>query len=106
MRAHSKNKKSEKNKKFQMRKLIVIGFCFMITSSVHAQITLPQIIRDSMILQRNAKINIWGWASKGEKVNVKFNGKTYRTKTGEDGKWKVQLSPMKAGGPYTMNISG
>ena len=59
-----------------------------------------------MILQRDMKINIWGWASKGEKVSVKFNGKTYKTKTGNDGKWMVQLSPMKAGGPYTMDISG
>ncbi len=89
-----------------MKKLIAIVFCLIITGNVHAQITLPQIIRDSMILQRDAKINIWGWASKGEKVSVKFNGKTYRTKTGDDGKWKVQLSPMKAGGPYTMDISG
>jgi len=89
-----------------MRKLIAIVFYLITTCSLHAQIKLPQIIRDSMILQRDAKINIWGWASKGEKVSVKFNGKTYRTKTGNDGKWKVQLLPMKAGGPYTMNISG
>jgi len=89
-----------------MKKLITIVFCFIITCSASAQITLPQIIRDSMILQRDAKINIRGWASKGEKINVKFNGKTYSTKTGEDGKWKVQLPPMKAGGPYTMDISG
>jgi sialate O-acetylesterase len=95
-----------KNKNFQMRKLITIVFYLITTCSLHAQIKLPQIIRDSMILQRDAKINIWGWASKGEKVSLKFNGKTYRTKTGNDGKWKVQLSPMKAGGPYTMNISG
>ena len=89
-----------------MEKIITIVFCLIITGNVHAQITLPQIIRDSMILQRDAKINIWGWASKGEQVSVKFNGKTYRTKTGNDGKWKVQLSPVKAGGPYTMDISG
>ena len=53
----------------------------IIFDQVTAQVKLPQIIRDSMILQRDAKINIWGWASKGEKVSVKFNGKTYRTKT-------------------------
>ncbi|HEU5365330.1 MAG TPA: sialate O-acetylesterase, partial [Hanamia sp.] len=89
-----------------MKKLITTVFCLIIMCSVKAQITLPQIIRDSMILQRGSKINIWGWASKGEKVSVKFNGKTYRTTTGDGGKWKVQLPPMKAGGPYTMDISG
>ena len=59
-----------------------------------------------MILQRDIKINIWGWASKGEKVSVKFNGKSYHTKTNDEGKWMLQLAPMKAGGPYTMEISG
>lgn len=83
-------------------------FCLglIIFNSLAAQVKLPQIIRDSMILQRDAKINIWGWSSKGEKISVKFNGKTYKTKTDNDGKWKVQLAPMKAGGPYTMDISG
>lgn len=90
----------------QHLKLITFCFCLAFISCVNAQIKLPQIIRDSMILQRDAKINIWGWASKGEKVSVKFNGKTYRTTTRNDGKWKVQLSPLKAGGPYTMDISG
>jgi sialate O-acetylesterase len=72
----------------------------------NAQIKLPRIIRDSMVLQRDAKINVWGWASGGEKVSVTFNSKTYKTTTGSDGKWKLQLAPMKAGGPYIMEISG
>ena len=44
-----------------------------------------------MILQRDAKINIWGWASKGEKVRVRFNNKTYQINNGQDGKWMLQL---------------
>jgi sialate O-acetylesterase len=59
-----------------------------------------------MVLQRDAKINIWGWALQGEKVTVKFNGKTYHTKTNDESKWMLQLAPMKAGGPYNMEISG
>jgi sialate O-acetylesterase len=58
-----------------------------------------------MILQRDANIKIWGWATKDEKVTIKFNGKNFKTITGKDGKWLIQLSPMKAGGPYTMEIS-
>lgn len=71
-----------------------------------SQVKLPQLIRDSMILQRDTKINIWGWASPKEKIALKFNGKNIRTTTGADGKWLVQLPSMKAGGPYTMEISG
>jgi sialate O-acetylesterase len=59
-----------------------------------------------MILQRDRKIDIWGWASKGERVTVKFNGRSYRSKTGAEGKWALQLPAMKAGGPYTMEVSG
>jgi sialate O-acetylesterase len=85
---------------------ILCSFLLLFTSSSFAQIKLPQIIRDSMILQRDIKINVWGWASKGERVSVKFNGKSYHIKTNDEGNWVLQLAPMKAGGPYTMEISG
>ena len=71
-----------------------------------AQVRLPRLIRDSMVLQRDQKINVWGWAPKGEKVSIKFNGRSYRTTTSDDGKWMIRLSPTPAGGPYTMDISG
>src|SRR5262249_3140254 len=58
-----------------------------------------------MVLQRDAKATIWGWAAAGEKVKISFNGKTYKATTGKDGKWALQLLPMKAGGPYTMDIT-
>jgi len=74
--------------------------------SINAQVRLPRLVRDSMILQRDTKINIWGWAAKNEKINIKFNKKSYKTTTGSDGKWLIQLPPMKAGGPYTMDIAG
>ena len=80
---------------------ILVFFCSL---SASAQVKLPSLIRDSMILQRDAKINIWGWATAGEKVSVRFNNKTYKTVTSQDGKWKLQLPSTKAGGPYTMHI--
>jgi len=76
------------------------------TFPVHAQIKLPRLIRDSMVLQRDTRINIWGWASNGEKITVQFNGRTYRTRTAGNGEWRIQLSPTPAGGPYTMEING
>jgi sialate O-acetylesterase len=71
-----------------------------------SQVRLPQIIRDSMVLQRDAIITIWGWASPGEKVTVAFSGKRFSAAASAEGKWKMILPAMKAGGPYTMNISG
>ncbi len=74
--------------------------------SLHAlpQVKLPQLVRDSMVLQRDTKIKIWGWASKGEKITIHFNNKTYKTITTNNGNWLVALPPMPAGGPYTMTI--
>ena len=78
---------------------------FFVPQIVPGQVKLPRLVRDSMILQRDTKINIWGWASNNEKVSIKFNGKSYKTTTGADGKWLIQLQPMKAGGSYTMEIT-
>ena len=89
-----------------MKKWTAVFFCLALMHPAGAQIRLPQCIRDSMILQRDAKINLWGWASAGEKLTVKFHDNVYKTTTGSDGKWKLQLSPLRAGGPYTMDISG
>lgn len=69
-----------------------------------AQVRLPQLIRDSMILQRDAKIKIWGWASPNEKIRINFNKKNFKTKTDVQGNWSLYLPAMKAGGPYTMRI--
>ena len=80
--------------------LVIMGI------QTYSQVKLPRLVRDSMILQRDTKINIWGWASKNEKITIKFNGKSYKAPTGADGKWIMQLPSMKAGGPFTMEISG
>ncbi|MBL7744477.1 MAG: sialate O-acetylesterase, partial [Chitinophagaceae bacterium] len=87
-------------------RILLTALTLSLSLTVAAQIRLPRLVRDSMILQRDCKVKIWGWASAGEKVSVKFNGRTYKTKTSSDGKWSVLLSPMKAGGPYTMDITG
>src|SRR6188768_4595288 len=86
--------------------VLFVLFLLLIPGSIHAQVRLPRLVRDSMILQRDTKINIWGWAAKNEKISIKFNNKSYKTTTGSDGKWLIQLHPMEAGGPYTMDIAG
>ncbi len=81
-------------------------FAVINNSFSFAQLRLPHIITDSMVLQRDVKLNIWGWAAPGEKIAVQFNGKNYHAKTAEDGRWLVVMPPLKAGGPYVMNING
>jgi sialate O-acetylesterase len=86
-------------------KVTIILFCLVTNFSI-SQVRLPRLVGDSMVLQRDRKINIWGWASAGEKVSVRFDNKTFKTTTNGDGKWILQLPSMKAGGPYTMEITG
>ncbi len=88
-----------------MKKIFVFILAGLQYGLISAQVRLPRLVRDSMILQRDAKLNIWGWASKGEKIRISFNNKTYKITAGTDGKWILQLPPMKAGGPYTMDIA-
>ena len=71
---------------------------------ISAQVSLPRLIRDSMVLQRDEKIMIWGWASPGEKVSVHFYNRSYKTKAEKNGGWKILIEPIPAGGPYTMHI--
>lgn len=59
-----------------------------------------------MVLQRDAPIRLWGWAGKGEKVTVRFLSQSASTSAGTDGKWRLTLSPVAAGGPYTLEIKG
>lgn len=86
------------------RAIALILFCFFINHTLCAQIRLPKMVRDSMVVQRDAKLKIWGWAKKDEKITVTFNNKKYAATTGADGKWFVWLTPQKAGGPYTMTL--
>jgi len=74
--------------------------------SASAQIRLPRLVRDSMVLQRDAYINVWGWASRRERISIQFKGHSYRTTADSNGNWLIRLAPAPAGGPYTMDIIG
>ena len=75
-------------------------------STMTSQVTLPKIVSNGMVLQRDENVKIWGWASEGENITIKFNAKKYSTTATGDGSWSVQLEPTKAGGPYNMEIEG
>ena len=57
----------------------------LLLPGAYADVRLPQLISNGMVLQRDRPLKLWGWASPGEKVRVNFNGKTGRTATGADG---------------------
>ncbi len=68
----------------------------VISSIVLADVKLPAIISDNMVLQADVKTKIWGKADPGEKVNVSFVGQSKDAVADKDGKWSTELDPMKA----------
>ena len=68
------------------------------------QVRLPRLISDGMVLQRDARVNLWGWAGAHEKLSIAFCDSVYRTSANEKGEWTVVLSHLKAGGPFTMSV--
>lgn len=85
--------------------VFLLGAIFFDMNVAYAQVRLPQLISDGMVLQRDAKLKIRGWAAPGEKVTIKFNNKRYTAITTPSGDWQVEIAKMKTGGPYTMDIS-
>lgn len=83
--------------------LALFALCFV---SLKAEVGMPEIFSDHMVLQRDKPINVWGWAAPGEKINVNFNGKDYPVTAATDGMWKVTLPSLRVGGPYTMTVKG
>ncbi|GAB2780004.1 sialate O-acetylesterase [Hymenobacter latericoloratus] len=76
----------------------------MLSHAAPAQVRLPRLVSNGMVLQRDTKLTLWGWAAKGEKVALTFKDKTYPATTGPDGKWTVALPAQPAGGPYTLRF--
>ncbi|MFM7320205.1 MAG: sialate O-acetylesterase [Armatimonadota bacterium] len=72
----------------------------------HADVSLPKLISDGVVLQRNQPVRIWGKASPGEQVSVSVQGRRAAAVAGSDGEWVAVLEPLKAGGPYDLTVSG
>ena len=83
----------------------LVLFFFLIPVISFGQVRLPKLISDGMVLQRDANVRIWGWASAGEKIAVQFIGSTYNTIADSNGEWEVMLPQLKAGGPFVMQIN-
>lgn len=61
-----------------------------------ADVTLPSVIGDNMVLQQGRTTPVWGWAVPGEKVTVSFEGQLRKTTTDEWGRWQVRFRHLKA----------
>ena len=88
-----------------MKKLLVTLF-LLVTFLSNANVRMPLLFSDGMVLQRNKVIPVWGWADANEKVEVHFKKQTKTIIADQNGKWMVKLDSEKAGGPFELIISG
>ena len=70
-----------------------------------AEVALPYLIADHMVVQRGLPVHVWGKAEPGEHVTVRFRGEERTAVTDSLGRWSVYLRPGEAGGPFTMTIN-
>lgn len=94
------------SKSVNLRSFLLSGILVLVTLPSLADVRLPKIFGDGMVLQRDKPIVIWGWAEKGEKVTVSLGDKMAETVASKNGKWAVSLAAMKAGGSFSLTVKG
>jgi sialate O-acetylesterase len=87
-------------------RFLTIAFALSFAAAAHAGITLPYLLADHMVLQRDRPVHIWGYAEPGETVAVAFRGAEAKSTADRLGRWSVDLPPGGAGGPFHMTIRG
>jgi len=87
---------------------LVLASVGVLLAAVYAQadVRLPKVIGDHMVLQQGMSVPIWGWADAEEKVTVTLGQSTASATASSEGKWMVKLEAMEAGGPYEMTVQG
>lgn len=89
-----------------MKKLLLISLLFW--ASATAEIRLPAIIGDHMVLQQKSEVKIWGWSNPGEQISIKSSWDTALMKfnANSGGRWEVKIKTPAAGGPYDITLKG
>jgi sialate O-acetylesterase len=84
-----------------------LGLLFSFTViTARADVKLPAIFSDHMVLQRDTAVPVWGWAEPGEAVIVSIAGQTNKTMADAAGKWSVKLDKLSVREALTLVVSG
>src|SRR6478735_1008438 len=87
-----------------MRSIFIIAL-FLFSSLCNAQLSLPKVFGDIMVLQRGIVIPVWGKAHPGSLITGVLGTVHATAKTGKNGKWMLHFPKFTAGGPYTLKIT-
>lgn len=93
----------------RMIRWVVLGTALLSLAggrTAQADVKLPNIFGNSMVLQQGQKNKVWGLAEHAEAVTVTIDKQKHEATAGPDGKWQVMLDPLAVGGPYTLTVKG
>ena len=79
---------------------------FVVCLTARADVALPALLADHMVIQRGLPVHVWGKAAEGESISVTFRGSTRSTSADSIGQWSLYLPPVEAGGPFELTIQG
>ena len=85
--------------------LLLLTLTLAATLNLHAEVKMPAIFTDNMVLQRGVSVPVWGFASEGEKVTVSYKSQRVSTKA-KNGRWLVNLKSLRVGSPASLVIDG
>jgi sialate O-acetylesterase len=88
-----------------MKRLLALALVLW-AAPVLADVKLPALFTDHMVLQQGQKNRVWGWADPGEEVIVTIAGQRQSAKANDKGKWQVTFDSLAVGGPHTLSITG
>jgi sialate O-acetylesterase len=87
------------------RAACIVALAGLAVLSASAEVSLPALLSEHVVLQRRTPIHIWGKAAAGEAVSVTFRGQTRSAVADDLGRWSAYLPPSEAGGPFTLAVS-
>jgi sialate O-acetylesterase len=88
------------------RRFLPVVLSFAAGSLAYADVKLPAILSDHMVLQAGKPASIWGWADPQEKVTVKLGKSSAQTVAGADGRWALKVALPKGEGPFELQVTG
>ena len=88
-----------------MNRFLSLAIIAVLTQTAMAQLHMPRIFADHMVLQRNEPVRLWGWADGHSRVNVSMENRHVTTKADKKGYWQAWLPATEAGGPFTLTVS-
>lgn len=94
-------------KRMYMKIIFVFANFIFFAITLFAEVRLPSILGNGMVLQQKTQTNLWGWATSQKKITIvtSWNNRTYTGYSSFDGKWSIEVETPEAGGPYTITIS-